>query len=94
MVAEAEKNGQMYETLHTGLISSDESDVEGDGLATRPLTWWTDDVSEYFQLVDERWKAGMTSQQKRQSISRRLGLPSERTTNGVPQCLLWAVHVD
>ena len=94
MVAEAEKNGQMYEALHIGLISSDESDAEGDALATRPLTWWTDDVSEYFRLVDERWKAGMTSQQKRQSISRRLGLPSERITNGVPQCLLWAVHVD
>ena len=94
MVTEAEKNGQMCEALHIGLISSDESDAEGDALATRPLTWRTDDVSKYFRLLDERWKAGMTSQQKRQSISRRLGLPSERTTNGVPQCLLWAVHVD
>ena len=94
MVTEAEKNGQMCEALHIGLISSDESDAEGDALATRPLTLRTDDVSRYFRLLDERWKAGMTSQQKRQSVSRRLGLPSERTTNGVPQCLLWAVHVD
>ena len=42
----------MYEALHictfTGLISSDESDVhlEGDTLATRPVTWTTDDVSK------------------------------------------------
>ena len=91
MVTEAEKDGQMFEALHMGL---DESDAEGDALATRPLTWRTDDVSEYFRLLDECWKAGMTSQQKRQSVSRRLGLPSERTTNGVPQCLLWAVRAD
>ena len=84
----------MFEALHIGLISSDESDAEGDALATRPLTWRTDDVSEYFRLLDERWKAGMTPQQKRQSVSRRLGLPSKRTTNGVPQCLLWAVRAD
>ena len=94
MVTAAEKDGQMFEALHTGLISSDESDAEGDALGTRPLTWRTDDVGEYFQLLDERWKAGMTSQQKRQSVSRRLGLPSERATNGIPKCLLWAVHVD
>ena len=47
MVTEAEKDGQMFEALHIGLISSDESDAEGDALATRPLTWRTDDVSEY-----------------------------------------------
>ena len=94
MVTEAEKDGQMFEALHIGLISSDESDAEGDALATRPLTWRTDDVSEYFRLLDEHWKAGMTSQQKGQFVSWRLGLPSERTTNGVPQCLLWAVRAD
>ena len=79
-----------------GLNSLDESDAEGDALATRPLPWRKDDVSEYFFffLKAERWKAGMTSQQKRQSVSRRLGLSSERATNGVPQCLLWAVRVD
>lgn len=54
----------MYEALHIGLISSDESDAEDDALATRPLTWRTDDETEHFRLLDERWKAGMTSQQK------------------------------
>ena len=29
MVREEEKSGQMYEALHVGLISSDESDTEG-----------------------------------------------------------------
>ena len=89
-----EKQEPMYEALHTGLISSDESDVESDALATRPLTWRTDDVTKYFQVLDERWKAGMTPQQKRQSVSRRLCLPSERNTSGVPQHLLWAVRAD
>ena len=92
MVSEEDKSGQMYmyEALHTctGLISPDESDVEGDALATRPVTWRTDDVSEYFRLLDEHWKAGMMSQQKNQSVSRILGLPSERTTTGVLQNLL------
>ena len=62
----------MYEALHISLISSDESDAEGDALSTRPLTWRTDDVNQYFQLLDELWKAGMTSQQKQQSVSRLL----------------------
>ena len=88
MVREEEKSGQLYEAQHTctctGLISPDESDVEGDALAT----WRTDDVCEYFQLLDEHWKAGMMSQQKKQSVSRILGPPSERTTTGVPQHLL------
>ena len=94
VVTEAEKDDQMFEALHIDLISSDESDAEGNALATRPLTWRTDDVSEHFRLLDERWKAGMTSQQNSQSVSLRLGLPSERTTNGLAQCLLWAVRVD
>ena len=69
MVREEEKSGQLYEAQHTctctGLISPDESDVEGDTLATRPVTWNTDNVSEYFRLLDEHWKAGMMSQQKK-----------------------------
>ena len=83
MVREEEKSGQycMRPSIH-------ESDVDGDALATRPVTWRTDDVSEYFRLLDEHWKAGMMSQQKNQSVSQILGLPSERTTTGVPQHLL------
>ena len=42
MVREEEKSGQMYEALHVGLISSDESDTEtcteGNALDTRPLS--------------------------------------------------------
>ena len=52
VVREEEKSGQLYEAQHTctctALISSDASDVEGDALTTRPVTWRTDDVSEYF----------------------------------------------
>ena len=44
VVTEAEKDGQMFEALHIGLISSDESDAEGDALAnlvprTFSLAW-------------------------------------------------------
>ena len=38
MVREEEKSGQMYEALHVGLISSDESDTGGNALDTRPLS--------------------------------------------------------
>ena len=48
MVREEKKSGQLDEAQHTctctSLISPDESDVEGDALATRPVTWTTDDV--------------------------------------------------
>jgi len=44
----------MYEALHISLMSSDESDAVGDALATRPLTWRTDKVSDYFRLLNER----------------------------------------
>lgn len=47
-VVKEQKSGQMYEALHIGLISSDESDAESDALATRPLTWRVVDVSEHF----------------------------------------------
>ena len=54
MVRDEEKQEPMYKALYIGLISSDESDVESDALATRPLTWKTDDVTKYFQVLDER----------------------------------------
>ena len=82
----------MYEALHIHLVSSDESDAEEDALKTRPLTWRTEEVTDFFKRLDERWKASLSSQQKRQCVNRRLGLPSERTTHGVPQHLLWAVR--
>ena len=67
MVREEEKSGQLDEAHYTctctGLISPDESYVDGDALATRPVTWTTDVVSEYLRLLDEHWKAGMMSQQ-------------------------------
>jgi len=94
VVREEEENNRMYEALHIGLISSDESKTEGNALTTRPLTWRADIVNEYFRLLDKRWKAGMTSQQKRQSVSPILGLPSERMLTGVPQYLLWAACAD
>ena len=37
MVREEEKSGQIYEALHVGLITSDESDTEGNALDTRPI---------------------------------------------------------
>ena len=92
VVTEEEKKEVVYEALHISLVSSDESDAEEDALKPKPLTWRTEEVTDFFKCLDERWKAGLSSQQKRQCVNRRLGLPSERTTHGVPQHLLWAVR--
>ena len=54
----------MYEALHINLVSSDESDAEEDALKTRPLTWRTEEVTDFFKRLDERWKASLSSQQK------------------------------
>ena len=89
-MSEEEKKEEVFGALHTSLISSDESEAEG-ALVIRPLTWRTEDVSEYFKTLDERWKSAMTPQQKRQSVGRRLGLPSLRSPSGVPQNLVWVV---
>ena len=86
-MSEEEKKEEMFGALHTSLISSDESETEGDPLVTRPLTWRTEDVSEYFKTLDERWKSAMTPQQKRQSVGRRLGLPSSKFSLGCTVCV-------
>ena len=91
-MSEEEKKEEVFGALHTSLISSDESEEEGDALVIRPLTWRTEDVSEYFKTLDERWKSAITPQQKRQSVGRRLGLPSLRSPSGVPQNLVWVVR--
>ena len=38
----------VLEALHSALISSDESDEEGDVLRTRPLKWRSEEVSMFF----------------------------------------------
>ena len=76
---EEEKEDEIFVSLHISLVSSDESEDEGDALATRPLTWRVEEVSDLFKTLDDRWKAAMTPQQKRQSVSRRNGLPSLRS---------------
>ena len=39
----------VFEALNSAMISSDESDEEGDVLRTRPLEWRADEVSIFFQ---------------------------------------------
>ena len=72
-------------------MSSEESDTEDNSLRTRPLSWRTENVNNFFKLLDGRAKAAMTSQQRRQSVSRRQGVASERGTDTVPEHLKWAV---
>ena len=75
-------------------MSSDESDTEDDALTTRPLSWRTENVTNFLKLLDERAKSAMTPQQKRQSVSRRGGNASVRVANTVPESLKWAVSSD
>ena len=57
---EEEKEDDIFGSLHISLVSSDESEDEGDALATRPLTWRVEEVSDFFRTLDDRWKAAMT----------------------------------
>lgn len=90
-VTEEERDGDLFSALHVSLVSSDESDTEDNSLRTRPLSWRTKNVNNFFKLLDGRAKAAMTSQQRRQSVSRRRGVDSERGTDTVPEHLKWAV---
>ena len=40
----------VFEALNSAMISSDESDEEGDVLRTRPLEWRSDEVSIFFKI--------------------------------------------
>ena len=89
MVTEDEKKMPVLEALHSALISSDESDEEGDVLRTRPLEWRSEEVSMFFS----RYRRSMSNQQKRQSVNGRVGPPSTRGRNEVPESLLWATKL-
>ncbi|KAM7435724.1 hypothetical protein ABFA07_014382 [Porites harrisoni] len=90
-VTEEERDGDLFSALHVSLVSSEESDTEDNSLRTRPLSWRTENVNNFFKLLDGRAKAAMTSQQRRQSVSRRQGVASGRGTDTVPEHLKWAV---
>ncbi|XP_068714058.1 uncharacterized protein [Montipora foliosa] len=90
-VSEEEKNGRLYESLHPSLMSSDESDQEEETLLNRPLRWRAEEVSNFFQMLDIRYRTSMSSQQRRQCANRRVGPPSRRGSSDVPEKLHWAV---
>lgn len=85
-----EKNMQDFEALHSSLTSSDE---ERDKLMTRPLVWRAEEVSNFFQGLDLRQKERLSNQQRRQCVNRRVGPPSNRSHNEVPEKLLWAIKL-
>lgn len=91
MASEEEKREPIFEALHLSLVSSDESDEEDPtSMVTRPLTWRTEEVTNFFHVLDQRYMSSMTNQQKRQSVKRRLGRPSRRNNTEIPEKLLWA----
>ena len=83
----------VFEALNSAMISSDESDEEGDVLRTRPLEWRADEVSIFFQNLDSRYRENMSNQQRRQCVNRRVGPPSTRDHTEVPESLLWAINL-
>lgn len=94
MVNDEEKREPIFEALHLSLVSSDESDEdEPTTMVTRPLPWRTDEVSNFFKTLDQRYKSSMTSQQKRQCVNRRVGIPSDRDSREVPEKLHWATSI-
>lgn len=90
-VTEEERDGDLFSAVRVSLVSSDESDTGDNSLRTRPLSWRTENVNNFFKLLDGRAKAAMTSQQRGQSVSQRQGVASERGTDTVPEHLKWAV---
>ena len=80
----------VFEALHSAFISSDE---EGDVLRTRPLEWRSEEVSFFFPNLDSRYRESMSNQQRRQCVNRRVGPPSTRDHNEVPESLLSAIKL-
>ena len=82
----------VFEALHSAFISSDE---EGDVLRTRPLEWRSEEVSFFFffQNLDSRYRESMSNQQRRQCVNRKVGPPSTRDHNEVPESLLSAIKL-
>lgn len=81
VATEEEKREPIFEALHPSLVSSDESDEEDPtSMVTRPLTWRMEEVTNFFHVLDQRYKSTMTNQQKRQSVKRRVGRPSHRNS--------------
>ena len=72
-------------------MSSDESDQEDGTLLNRPLEWRAEEISNFFQMLDGRYRASMSSQQRRQCANRRVGPPSRRGSSDVPEKLHWAI---
>ena len=86
MASEEEKRQPIFEALHPSLVSSDESDEEDPtSMVTRPLTWRTEEVTNFFHILDQRYKSSMTNQQKRQSVKRKVGRPSHRNNREIPE---------
>ena len=79
MACDEEERDPIFKALHPSLASSDEYDEEDPAaMVTRPLTWRTEEVSNFFRILDQRYKSSMTNQQKRLSVNRRVGRPSCR----------------
>lgn len=51
-VSEEERDGDLFSALHVSLVSSDESDTEDNSLRTRPLSWRTENVNNFW--MEER----------------------------------------
>ena len=93
MVTEEEKKSQLFDSLHFSMISSDASDGEDDTLSTKHLVWWVEELSSFFNELDLRHRANMSTQQRRQSVNSQVGRPSTRSHNEVPEKLLWAIKL-
>ena len=77
------KTSFTFSLLETGQNESDEEDPTS--MVTRPLTWRTEEVTNFFHILDQRYKSSMTNQQKRQSVKRRVGRPSHRNSREIPE---------
>ena len=70
-------------SLQTDFISSEESDIDEDGkpiYCIKPLSWRREIVNDFFSLLDEEHKKGLSPQAVQQSRRRvTLDVPSTRS---------------
>ena len=92
MVTEDEKKMPVLEDLHSALISSDESDEEG-SQNKAPRVEIRGGFHVFFTIWTLAIEEVCPTSKKRQSVNRRVGPPSTRDCNEVPESLLWAIKL-
>ena len=93
-INDAEEKSRLAESLNITLISSEESEDESDNLVVRPLLWRSPEVTNFMKELDRRCEQKQLGDRRKQNARRKLGGFSDRSCDGVPAGIKWAVVDD